>query len=112
VGVVSMHGVCGLWGLVALGLLANGRYGADFNGVAGPVKGLFYGDAGQLAAQLITAGVVTIFGVITAYLMFRVSNKVVALRVGADAELRGIDTSEVGTLSYPDFTLKSVTLDG
>jgi hypothetical protein len=44
--------------------------------------------------------------------LFRISNKITALRVNADSELRGIDTGEVGTLSYPDFTLKSVTLDG
>jgi ammonium transporter, Amt family len=112
VGVISMHGVNGIWGLVALGLFANGKHGLDFNGVAGPVKGLFYGDGNQLVAQLITAAVVAVFGLAAAYALFRISHRITALRVSPDSELRGIDTGEVGTLSYPDFTLKSVTLDG
>jgi len=112
VGVISMHGVNGIWGLIALGLFANGKYGLNFNGVAGPVKGLFYGDASQLVAQLAAAAVVVVFGLATAYALFRISNSITALRVSADSELRGIDSGEVGTLSYPDFTLKSVTLDG
>ena len=40
-------------GVIALGLFADGTYGDGLNGVAGPVKGLFYGDASQLAAQSI-----------------------------------------------------------
>ena len=112
VGVISMHGVNGIWGLIALGLFANGKHGLEFNGVDGPVKGLFYGDASQLMAQLIAAAVVVVFGLATAYALFRISNRITALRVSADSEVRGIDSGEVGTLSYPDFTLKSVTLDG
>src|SRR5499427_10660902 len=46
-GVISVHGVCGAWGLLAAGLLADGRYGDGLNGVAGPVRGLFYGDGAQ-----------------------------------------------------------------
>src|SRR5207248_3702810 len=53
VGAISVHGTCGLWGILALGLLADGTYGDGWNGVAGPVRGLFYGDASQFAAQLI-----------------------------------------------------------
>ncbi len=53
VGAISVHGVCGAWGVLSLGLLADGTYGDGWNGVAGGVKGLFYGDAGQFGAQVI-----------------------------------------------------------
>src|SRR4051795_5772032 len=55
VGAVAVHGANGFWGLIALGLFADGTYGSGFNGVAGPVKGLFYGEASQLWAQLTSA---------------------------------------------------------
>ncbi|NBT25505.1 MAG: ammonium transporter, partial [Actinobacteria bacterium] len=52
VGAISVHGVGGLLGVLSVGIFANGSYGAGWNGssVEG-VKGLLYGDAGQLGAQ-------------------------------------------------------------
>jgi len=47
--------VCGLWGILSVGLLADGTYGAGWNGVDGAVRGLFYGDASQFVAQLVAA---------------------------------------------------------
>src|SRR5712692_8919328 len=40
VGAISVHGVCGLWGILSLGLLADGTYGDGWNGVNGAVRGL------------------------------------------------------------------------
>ncbi len=45
VGAISVHGINGLWGVISLGLFADGTYGAGWNGVTGTVKGLFYGAA-------------------------------------------------------------------
>jgi len=53
VGAISVHGVNGAWGIIALGLFADGTYGDGLNGVAGTVKGLFYGGGSQLGAQLV-----------------------------------------------------------
>ena len=63
VGAISVHGTCGLFGVLSVGLFADGasNYGGSWNGVDGSVTGLFYGDAGQFVAQLI--GVCTLVGV-------------------------------------------------
>ena len=55
VGAISVHGTNGLWGVISVGLFADGKsnYGGSWNGVNGSVTGLFYGDASQLVAQLI-----------------------------------------------------------
>src|SRR3989441_453148 len=53
VGAISVHGVCGLWGILSVGLLADGTYGEGWNGVNGAVRGLFYGDPSQFVAQCI-----------------------------------------------------------
>src|SRR6266446_807528 len=63
VGAISVHGANGLWGVLSIGLFADGKsnYGGSWNGVTGSVTGLFYGDnGGQLVAQLI--GIVTLVG--------------------------------------------------
>ena len=53
VGAVSVHGACGAFGLLSVGLFADGTYGDKLNNVEGTVKGLFYGDASQLAAPVL-----------------------------------------------------------
>ncbi|MBI4744340.1 MAG: ammonium transporter [Actinobacteria bacterium] len=53
VGAVSVHGACGIWGVVSLGIFADGTYGAGYNGVQTTVKGLLYGGSSQFIAQLI-----------------------------------------------------------
>jgi Amt family ammonium transporter len=64
VGAISVHGANGIWGVIAVGLFADGKsnYGGSWNGVGGSVTGLFYGDASQLVAQLV--GVATLVGLI------------------------------------------------
>ena len=109
VGAISVHGVNGLWGVLSVGLFADGRsnYGGSWNGVNGSVTGLFYGDAGQLVAQLI--GIATLVGVIfTLSFVFNwLVEVVVGLRVSAKVELAGLDIPEMGALCYPDFQLKA-----
>jgi ammonium transporter, Amt family len=107
VGAISVHGTNGLWGVISVGLFADGRsnYGGSWNGVAGSVTGFFYGDAGQLVAQLI--GVATLIGFVFTFTL--VANMLldmfVGQRVGAKAELEGLDIPEMGALGYPEFVL-------
>ena len=115
VGAISVHGVNGLWGVLAVGLFANGKYGAGWNGVvrdgfvqkfgADGVRGLFYGDASQLLAQCLDAAVLAGFGFAMAYAFFRLSNLVVPIRVPTEIEWEGLDRPEMGALGYPEFTI-------
>jgi len=99
VGAISVHGTCGLWGVLSVGLFADGT------GIGG-VKGLFYGDAGQLVAQMI--GVATLLGfVFTLSFVFNLLvDYFVGQRVSPQAELEGLDIPEMGALGYPEFVLK------
>jgi Amt family ammonium transporter len=115
VGAISIHGVGGLWGLIALGLFANGKYGHGWNGVVrrgtgtladslDGVRGALYGDYGQLLAQLLEAAVLAAFGFLMAYAWFKFSNRITPLRVSAEVEVQGLDLPEMGAMGYPDFT--------
>jgi Amt family ammonium transporter len=101
VGAVAVHGVCGTWGALSLGLFADGTYGASWNGVAGPVRGLLFGDGRQLVAQLI--GVVTniVFVFLAAYGFFRLVGRLIGNRVPAEVEWSGLDSTEMGSEAYP-----------
>jgi ammonium transporter, Amt family len=104
-GVVSIHGVCGAWGLLAAGLLASGQYGDGVNGVAGPALGLFYGDGAQLVVQAIGALVVASFAFATSYVVFLVVDRAAGNRVALHAEREGLDVAELGAAAYPDFVV-------
>jgi ammonium transporter, Amt family len=105
VGAISVHGTCGAWGVISLGLFADGTYGDAFNSVPGTVRGLLYGDAGQLAAQIIgpLTNLVFIFG--ASWLFFKALDMVMGLRVAPEVEIEGLDLPEMGALAYPDFSL-------
>lgn len=102
---VAVHGVNGIWGLIALGLFADGTYGAGLNGVATGVTGLFYGDAGQLVAQLVAVGVAIVWGFGLSYVFFKAYDKLFGMRVSAADEVAGLDQREMGALAYPEFQL-------
>lgn len=102
VGAIAVHGVNGFWGILALGLFADGTYGNGWNGVAGPVTGLFYGNPGQFFAELI--GGIVCFALVFSlmYGFFKVVDKVIGLRVSEAAELEGLDIPEMGVKGYDE----------
>ncbi len=103
VGAVAVHAVNGIWGLLALGLFANGTYGAGWNGVEGAVSGIFYGDASQLAAQTVGALTVVAWAFGLSFVWFRVLDATMGIRAPAWAERAGLDIPELGVMAYPDF---------
>lgn len=121
VGAISVHGVNGVWGLVSLGIFANGKYGAGWNGVARDemvskygsdgVRGALFGDVSQLWAQVLDAAVVVVFGFAMAIVWFKISNLITPIRVSREDEIAGLDGPEMGAHGYPDFALKGGALD-
>lgn len=100
VGAISVHGVNGAWGVIALGLFADGSYGAGLNGVDGGVRGLFYGDPGQLVAGLIGIGMNVWYVGLSAALCFRLCDKLVGNRPPIADEIAGLDVPELGMEGY------------
>ena len=109
VGAISVHGANGLWGVLSVGLFADGtsNYGGSWNGVTGSVTGLFYGDATQLAAQLV--GISTLIGFVFtfSFVLNLALEYFVGHRVSIETEVAGLDLPEMGQLGYPEFVLKS-----
>jgi Amt family ammonium transporter len=101
VGAIAVHGVCGIWGTLALGIFADGNYGDGWNHVAGPVRGLLYGDGAQLLAQLIgvIVNIVVVFGL--ALIFFAIVERIVGNRVLVEVEFSGLDALEMGSDAYP-----------
>jgi Amt family ammonium transporter len=98
VGAVSVHGICGIWGTLAIGLF--GTTAIDGGLVS---NGLFYGGTQQLGIQAI--GVLAVFAFVfpTSYLIFKAIKSTVGLRVTEEEELEGLDISEHGNEAYADF---------
>ncbi|HUQ63579.1 MAG TPA: ammonium transporter [Acidimicrobiales bacterium] len=107
IGAVAVHGFCGIWGTLAVGLFAAGKYGiptADGVDKSTLVQGLFYGGGlDQLKAQAIgslTAVVVVFTVAMIAMKLIRSIPGTWNLRVEKDGELEGLDIFEHGTPAY------------
>ena len=116
-GAIAVHGVGGTFGVLCVGIFANGTYGAGWNvttegdmaesgkGVIGILGGDFTLGLGQLGAQAL--GVVTLWTVIfgIAFAFFKIQNAVIkgGIRPTAEVELEGMDIPEMGALAYPEF---------
>jgi ammonium transporter, Amt family len=109
VGAVSVHGVNGAWGVLSLGLFADGTYGDGWNSVKGTVTGLFYGDGGQFAAQCIGILANIVYVGVIGYIVFKLLDVAVGLRVDPEQEAEGLDQYEVAVIAYPDFNIRSST---
>ncbi len=95
VGAVSVHGVCGAFGTIAVGLFARD----DAEGFWS--QGLFYGGgADQLISQIV--GVVAVFAwvSITSFILFTVLKHTIGLRVSEEEEIQGLDVLEHGSPGY------------
>ena len=100
VGASAVHGVNGAWGVLALGLFANGTYGQGLNGVPYGVTGLLYGDSGQFAAEVVGLLANIAWVAPVSALAFFVIGKIVGNRISIEEEIAGLDVGEMGVLGY------------
>jgi Amt family ammonium transporter len=96
--VFACHGVGGLWGSIATGLFASAAVSATA-GIAG-VNGAFFGNPGQLLAQLIAIAVVVPVAFFGSYMLLKLVNVFSPLRVSPEEEDAGLDLSEHGEEAY------------
>jgi Amt family ammonium transporter len=112
IGAVPVHGMCGIWGTISLGLFASGQYGATGPFAAdnsAPLKGLFYGGGTQvLVAQLIGSAIVTVATFTVAFVVMKAVNAIGLLRVSREGELHGLDLHEHGISAYPEYVISAM----
>jgi Amt family ammonium transporter len=90
VGAISVHGVCGAWGTLAAGIF-------NIGGTSGKIIGV----------QLLGIGACFVWTFGTAFILFKLIEKTIGLRVSAEEELEGLDFFEHGGNAYPDFDVTS-----
>jgi Amt family ammonium transporter len=92
VGAISVHGVCGAWGTLAAGIFNMGGTSLKI-----------------ISVQLIGIGACFLWVFPMAFLMFKLVDKTIGLRVSPEEELEGLDLAEHGGVAYPDFEVHSAT---
>jgi len=112
IGAVPVHGFCGIWGTLSLGLFACGKYGATGPITAdnsAPLKGLFYGGGTQVLAAQAIGSLVTTFATFTvAMVVMYLVNATGTLRVSKEGELYGLDLHEHGISAYPEYVISAL----
>jgi ammonium transporter, Amt family len=116
VGAIAVHGVCGMLGVLSVGIFADGKYGAGWNAtgnaIAEPVgrgiTGILYDfsdGAGQLAAQAIGAATILVIMGGIVFTFFKVQNALTkgGIRSEEADEIAGLDLPEMGVYAYPEF---------
>ena len=126
-GAIAVHGFNGLWGILAVGLFADGTYPAKsvgwngvFQGVRGVIPALLDGSAiggkngplSQLGAQVIDAGVGFLWAFGITVVIFIIAKRFMQIRVSPEVEIAGTDEGEFGQVCYPDFVLRAETHTG
>lgn len=110
VGAIAVHAFCGLWGVLCVGIFADGTYGAGWNGTvvdgkAVPLVGILHGGTGQFFAQLIGGTTAALWSFGTAYGFFKFQDmwmrKSGGIRPAAEDEMHGLDIPETGIVAYP-----------
>jgi ammonium transporter, Amt family len=115
-GAIAVHGYCGWFGAICVGIFADGTYGGGWNGVGAAaylghpgqgVTGLIHGDARQFVCQLMGATLCVAWAFGATYGVFWVVNKVRSMRVSPEVELEGLDVPQFGLPGYAEDMLSA-----
>ena len=93
VGAISVHGICGAWGLLAVGIFATGH---------NDVEGLIAGNAEQLVPQIVGLLVAAAWGLGAGFILFKALDMTMGLRATEEEEMQGLDIPEHGRSAYPE----------
>jgi len=116
IGAVPVHGICGIWGTLSLGLFAAGQYGstgpfAPDN--SAPLTGLFYGGGMTvLKAQMVGSAIITLSTFAVAMVVMLTINAMGLLRISPEGEQHGLDLHEHGISAYPEYVIASIGRPG
>ncbi len=89
VGAISVHGTAGLWGVLAVGVFGGG----------------------SIVDQAVGAGAIIAWTFVTSFAVFKLVDKLVGIRVSAEEEISGLDRSEHGADSYPEFVFQELVAE-
>ncbi len=92
--VVGVHGIGGLWGALATGLFASTAANPD------GANGLFFGNPAQFMTQAIGAGAAIAYSVVLTFIILKVIDMTIGLRVDIDDETQGLDVTAHGEVGY------------
>ncbi|MBU1026766.1 MAG: ammonium transporter [Candidatus Margulisbacteria bacterium] len=99
VGAFPVHGINGIWGTLAIGIFGQKALGLSFNGL------VYGGGLSQLSIQLLGVGSAVLFVVAAMYVVFKLIDLTIGLRVTREEELRGLDIGEHGLEAYSGFQI-------
>jgi len=113
VGAISVHGICGAWGTLAVGLFGQRAIDVQYWSEDSTIQdGLFYGGGfGQLGTQAI--GVLAVFAFVFTVMLivFTIIKATIGLRVSDAEQMQGLDLGEHGNAAYGGFVLESTGLN-
>jgi Amt family ammonium transporter len=118
IGAVPVHGFCGIWGTLSLGLFASGQFSAAGSDKISPdlstkLTGLFYGGGWQVfEAQVIGSAIITTATFVVAMVVMLAVNATGTLRVSKEGELHGLDLHEHGISAYPEYVISALAAPG
>ena len=103
VGAVPVHGICGVWGTLCVGIFGKAALGLEHNGL------VYGGNPTQLGIQLVGSAAAIAFVVLSMWGVFKLIDMTVGLRVSREEEMRGLDIGEHGMEAYGGFQIFSTS---
>jgi Amt family ammonium transporter len=103
VGAFPVHGICGIWGTLCVGIFGKASLGLAYNGF------IYGGNPMQLGIQIVGSVSTVAFIVVSMGIVFKLIDKTVGLRTSREEELRGLDIGEHGMEAYGGFQIFSTS---